>query len=150
MFEMCLKQNKASPALKLLRIAKSVDKRQWWFQTPLRQFEGELKANVLAALESRQIGVEAGYDQFEATISLLDMQAQEVGQLCHWQKGGAKIQQLIRTLPNIEIDCAVLPVTNSVLRFHVTLKPHFKWQTRWHGGAQSFWMWIEDGDNNRM
>ena len=41
MFEMCLKQGNAGPAIKLLRIAKSIDRRIWWFQSPLRQFEGE-------------------------------------------------------------------------------------------------------------
>jgi replicative superfamily II helicase len=34
LFEMCLKQNQAGPTLKLLRIAKGVDRRFWWFQTP--------------------------------------------------------------------------------------------------------------------
>jgi len=150
MFEMCMKQSKASPALKLLRIAKSVDKRIWWFQSPLRQFEGEVRSNVFAALESRKIGAEAGYDSFEAALSLLDMQPKEVGQLCHWSQGGAKVQRLVTMLPRLEVDCEVQPVTRSVLRFHVRLDPVFNWQSRWHGGAESFWLWVEDGDNNRM
>ena len=150
MFEMCLKQSKAGPAIKLLRIAKSVDKRIWWFQSPLRQFDGELPAQVYSALESNRSSKDAVYDQFEFTMSLLDMHHQEVGQLIRFEKAGEKVKILTAMLPRIEIDCQVQPVTSSVFRFHITLNPKFKWHTRWHGGAQSFWLWVEDSDNNRI
>lgn len=150
MFEMCLKQSRAAAAVKLLRIAKSVDRRMWWFQTPLRQFEGELKAQTYAALESHQSGAQGGYDTFEAILSLLDLQPKEVGQLIHWNKGGEKVQKLIEMLPNLEIEFKVQPVTSSVLRFHIKLHPVFRWQSRWHGGAEGFWVWVEDDANNRM
>ncbi len=71
LFEMCLKRGLAGAALKLLRIAKSVDKKLWWQQTPLRQFEGELQSNVYRALESRISGTE--YNSFQSALSLLDM-----------------------------------------------------------------------------
>jgi activating signal cointegrator complex subunit 3 len=148
MFEMCLKRGSVGAAVKLLRIAKSVDRRIWWFQTPLRQFEGELKNQVYAALESKQRG--EGYDTFDYTLSLLDMQRGEVGQLCHWQQGGDKIQKLIRMLPYVEVTCAVQPVTSSVLRFHIELHPVWNWQARWHGGAEAFWLLVEDSENNRI
>lgn len=146
MFQMCLKQNKAGPTLQLLRIAKSVDKRFWWFQTPLRHFEGELKENVFKAMESRAVG----NDTFEAALSLLDMQHNEVGQLCHQAKNGRKIQRFVGMLPRIDVRCDVQPVTSSVLRFHIRLRPKWEWQNRWHGGAEAFWLWVEDGENDRM
>ena len=146
MFEMCLKQSIAGPSLKLLRIAKSVDKRFWWFQTPLRHFEGELKDNVFRAMESRK----AGYDTFESALALLDMQHDEVGQLCHQAKIGRKIQRFVGMLPRTEVQCDVQPITNSVLKFHIQLRPLWEWQNRWHGGAEAFWLWVEDGENDRM
>jgi activating signal cointegrator complex subunit 3 len=146
MFQMCLKQNKAGPTIKLLRIAKSVDRRFWWFQSPLRHFEGELKDNVFRAMESKAVGV----DTFEAALSLLDMQHQEVGQLCHQAKNGRKIQRFVGMLPRIDVHCNVQPVTSSVLRFHIRLQPMWDWQNRWHGGAEAFWLWVEDGENDRM
>lgn len=150
MFEMCLKRGTVGAAVKLLRIAKSTDRKVWWFQTPLRQFEGELKHQVYAALESKQIGGNKGYDTFEYTLSLLDMQSGEVGQLCHWQQGGEKVQKLVGMLPYVEISCAVQPVTSSVLRFHIELHPVWTWQSRWHGGAEAFWLLVEDSENNRI
>lgn len=71
LFEMCLKKGQASAALKLLRIAKSVDKKIWWFQSPLRQFEG-IPSNVFKALESRD--GQSSYDAFERILYLLDME----------------------------------------------------------------------------
>lgn len=150
LFEMCLKRGSAGAALKLLRIAKSVDKRIWWFQTPLRQFEGELQTNVYLALESRRNGSKTEFNGFEAAIDLLDMQPSEVGQLCHWYKGGSQVQNLVRHLPNVEVHCNVQPVTRSILRFQVSVSPAFTWNPRWHGSAQGFWLWVEDSGNNRM
>lgn len=150
LFEMVLKLGKAGAALKLLRIAKSTDKRIWWFQTPMRQFESELPQNVYKALESRSDTSKTGFDGFESALSLLEMQPGEVGQFCHSSKIGSKIQKCVRFLPKIAIDCKVQPVTRSILRFQVTLTPSFSWSPRWHGGALGFWIWVEDAGNNRM
>lgn len=35
LFEMCLRSGRASAALKFIRLAKSIDHRFWWFQSPL-------------------------------------------------------------------------------------------------------------------
>jgi activating signal cointegrator complex subunit 3 len=143
LFEMYLDRKKPGPALKLLRIAKSIDSRIWWFQSPLRHFDQELKPSVLFALETK-VHNSGSYDAFASALSLLDMQPREVGQLSGAFKDGAKIQGFVRMLPRLEIACKVLPITSDVLRMHVTLTPSFSWQGRWHGGAQSFWFWVEN------
>jgi activating signal cointegrator complex subunit 3 len=150
LFEMCLKRGSAGAALKLLRIAKSADKRIWWFQTPLRQFDKELAPNIYRALESRINDAKTESNAFEYAISLLDMHSSEVGQLCHSSKDGKKVQSFVSYLPQIDVSCNVQPVTRAILRFQVTLTPIFTWSQRWHGGSQGFWLWIEDSSNNRM
>jgi hypothetical protein len=72
--EMCLKKGKAGAALALLRMAKSCDRRIWWFQTPLRQFEGELHQHIFRALESKLNGPITERDAFYQAMCLLDMQ----------------------------------------------------------------------------
>ena len=62
LFEMTLKSGNASAALKFLRLAKSIDHRFWWFQSPLRAFEHELKKNVFVALEDSRVASEEGYN----------------------------------------------------------------------------------------
>lgn len=79
LFEICLKKGQAGAALKLLRIAKSVDKRIWWFQTPLRQFDG-IPSNVFRALEAHEENSSSA-DAMDTVMYLLDM---EPGKLVHF------------------------------------------------------------------
>ncbi|KAL7520340.1 hypothetical protein ACHAWX_005064 [Stephanocyclus meneghinianus] len=148
LFEMCLKSGRASAALKFIRLAKSIDHRFWWFQSPLRHFETELKKNVFTQLEDRK-RVASENEPFQRAISLLDMEPNEVGQLCHSFKDGELIQKFVRMLPRVEVSCTVHPITKSTLRFQVELEPAFNWSPRFHGGAEGFWLWVEDNENNR-
>lgn len=108
LFEMCLNKGASMAAFKLLRIAKSVDRRLWWFNTPLRQFsEEKIPSNVFNAIESRT----DESDSFSSLLNLLEMAPQEVGQFIHWKKGGSLTKKLIRCLPCIEIECNVQPIT---------------------------------------
>ena len=78
------------------------------------------------------------------------MQANEVEQLCKSKKSGNRIQNFVSMLPILDVTCQVHPVTTSVLRFEVKIVATFKWIKRWHGGAQSFWLFVEDPDANRI
>eukprot|EP00984_Skeletonema_dohrnii_P009199 scaffold3511_cov144-Skeletonema_dohrnii-CCMP3373.AAC.8 len=147
-FEMCLKNGHASAALKFLRLAKSCDHRFWWFQSPLRAFD-DLKKNVFVALENEKVSSEEGYTTFEKTVSLLDLVPEEVGQMCHCFRDGALIQKKIRLLPRVKCTCTVHPITKNTLRFSIELEPIFNWSARYHGGAEGFWLWVEDSENNR-
>ena len=136
-FEMCLHKNKAGTALKLLRLAKSIDNQSWWFQTPLRHFESEIGVNTIKALESRhQNAGGKRYDSLYSTLDLLEMTPEEVGQIVRSKKGvGAKIQRFVGMIPKAIISCNVQPITSSVLKFQIELTPDFEWQGRWHSGA---------------
>eukprot|EP00536_Pseudo-nitzschia_multiseries_P002204 jgi/Psemu1/322449/estExt_fgenesh1_pg.C_290027 len=151
-FEMCLHDNKAGTALKLLRLAKSIDNQFWWFQTPLRHFESEIGVNVIKALESRHHSAGGKrYDSLSSTLDLLEMNPDEVGQIVRSKKAtGAKIQRFVGMIPRPIISCNVQPVTSSVLKFQIELSPDFEWQGRWHGGAVFFWLWIEDAQSERI
>lgn len=115
LFEMCLKSGNAAAALKFLRLAKSVDHRFWWFQSPLRAFEHELKKNVFVALEDSRVSSD-GYDTLERALSLLDLEPNEVGQLCRCFKEGGMIQKFVRMLPRCLVSFTVHPITKSTLR----------------------------------
>ena len=109
---MCLHTNQAGTALKLLRLAKSFDNQFWWFQSPLRHFEGELGLNIIKGVESRQDGGKRSYDSFGFALSLLDMTAEEVGQMCRAKKAiGQKVKNHIKMIPRPILTCRVLPVT---------------------------------------
>lgn len=149
LLELCIGDANAVAALKLLRLAKAVDTQIWWFQTPVRHFEKELGEQQFSAIEL--YGNSKRYDGLAAALDLLELQPSEVGQIVKSSKAvGEKVQRLIRLIPNIELGCSVQPITSEVFNFHITIVPSFEWVRRWHGGAQAFWMWVEDGGNNRL
>ena len=155
LFELCTADGKGAAALKLLRLAKSVDNQIWWFQSPLRHFHGdELKEQQLSSIElhANNSRSSRSSDGLATALSLLDVHPREVGQIAKTNQkgGGEKIQRLVRWIPNLEITCKVQPVTSEVFNFHLTIVPSFDWNRRWHGGAQSFWLWIEDGSTTKM
>jgi hypothetical protein len=148
---MCLQNNQAGTALKLLRLAKSIDNQFWWFQTPLRHFDSEIGMNIIKGLESRQGGSGRGYDSLASTLELQDMTAEEVGQVVRSKKGiGHKVKKFVGMIPRPSVACRILPVTRDVLRFQVEIQPEFEWNGRWHGGAVSYWFWVEDSRSQRM
>lgn len=67
--------------------------------------------------------------------------------LCRNQKSAPKIYELIRFLPFLEVDALVQPITRGVLRISLSLTCAFTWSDRYHGKTESFWLWIEDGEN---
>ena len=68
------------------------------------------------ALEDSRVGSEQGYDTLERAVSLLDMEAKEVGELCHCFRDGALIQKFVRMLPRVDVSCSVHPITSNTLR----------------------------------
>lgn len=124
-FEMCLHTNQAGTAIKMCRIAKSIDNQFWWFQTPLRYFDREIGDGAIKALESRHHGGRTmNYGTLDSALELLEMTPEEVGQICRSKKAfGQKIQRLIEFIPHPVVSCRVLPVTQHVLRFRWKLFP---------------------------
>ena len=148
-FEMCIHQNLSGAALKLLRLAKSIDNQIWWFQSPLRMFESEIGMRPILAIETSLN--RKGYDSFGWTVSLLDMSTDEVRSICKSNKEVAKkVQRFTGMIPRPDLTCSVLPVTAEILRFQVEMIPNFEWHGRWHGGIEQFWLWVEDAQSGRM
>jgi activating signal cointegrator complex subunit 3 len=151
LFEMCLQEKKAAEATKFLRIANSVDRQNWWFKTPFRNFEAEFKEYIYSGIESYCGGSRGSGDSFESILSLLEMQPEEVGEILKSNRTfGARVQRFVGLLPKLLVSCKVKPVTSTVLRFQVNMVSVFEWDSKWHGGAQNFWMLVEDRDSNKI
>ena len=81
------------------------------------------------------------------TNKLLDMTASEVGQLLRNHKIGGKVLQLASMLPCLHVEVRVAPITRAILRVTVELTCAFELSDRYHGQAEPFWVWVEDGEN---
>jgi activating signal cointegrator complex subunit 3 len=136
LFEICLKRGWSTMANLYLGLCKSIDRRMLPHQSPLRQFQ-ELPKEVLQRLE----------DTDATPDRLLDMTAREVGQLIHNQKLGARALSLAQQLPQLSVETVVQPITRGILRLLLTLRADFEWSERYHGPAEAFWVWVEDGES---
>jgi activating signal cointegrator complex subunit 3 len=136
LFEICLKRGWASMAHLFLSLSKSIDRRVRMDQHPLRQFD-DLPRDVLHRLELGHADIHR----------LIDMSAIEIGQLCHNQKIGSKILSFVQKLPYLEVDVTVQPITRGILKMNLIITPQFDWTDRYHGSVESFWIWVEDGEN---
>ena len=114
----------------------------WWWETPLRQLADVMKFpdSVIRNLEDRHATVDA----------LLDMEAREVGQLVHHERMGEKVLEGARTLPRLQIETEIQPVTRQILRVTIKITAAFKWSRRVHGTVEPFWIWVGDSDNEHI
>lgn len=48
--------------------------------------------------------------------------------------------------PKLELQAHVQPITRSLLRIELTITPDFQWDEKVHGGAEPFWILVEDVD----
>ena len=69
LFEICLKKGWPIMASRLLTLCKTVDKRLWGYETPLRQFP-ILSTEILTKIEARRLKID----------KLREMDSKEIGQ----------------------------------------------------------------------
>ncbi|GIY50588.1 activating signal cointegrator 1 complex subunit 3 [Caerostris extrusa] len=55
------------------------------------------------------------------------------------------IKESLKRIPKLDIDPIVQPITDSILRVSLNIKPDFTWSDKHHGsGSETFWIWIAD------
>ena len=138
-FEICLKRGWAQLARKCLDLCKMVDKRIWLSMSPLRQFE-DFPADLVRKMERKDIPW-ASYFHFDA---------QYLGELVSAPAKGPTIEKYIRKFPRMEITPYFQPVTRSMLKVEVDIQSLFEYDDSVHGGAETFWIFVEDVDSEIM
>lgn len=138
LFEICLKRGWSTLTSHYLELCKCIDRRIRTDQTPLRQFYYDaLPQDAVRRLEELKVDVNR----------LIDMSPREIGELCRNQKVGEKILSLVKKLPYLSMEVQVQPITRTIIRIIIDVRCDFEWSDRYHGPAECFWIWIEDGDN---
>lgn len=107
-------------------------------QSPLRQFN-ELPMDVIQKLEENPANT--------GVSRLRSLSSKELGQFIRNQKHGSQVLALARQVPHLAVEVEVLPITRSILRLSLNLQVDFVWSDRFHGKAEPFWVWVEDGEN---
>lgn len=62
--------------------------------------------------------------------------------------GGYKIKDALKYLPSIAMECTVTPITRTVLRVVLMLRPEFVWRDSAHGQAMRWILWVGDSEHD--
>lgn len=118
-------------------ISKAIEKQLWPFDQPLKQFD--LKREVFYNMERFA-------DEYTVR-ELAALSAAELGKLVHLNdRHGQAIRDAAKKFPTVEITYTLRPLGPDVLKIAVRVARAFTWDTKMHGSAEPFWLWIEDYD----
>eukprot|EP00850_Spirogloea_muscicola_P003370 SM000013S26539 [mRNA] locus=s13:882491:898189:- [translate_table: standard] len=140
LFEICLRRGWSSMAAMLLEYCKSVDRRVWPHQHPLRQFDSMLSLEVLHKLEERGAEMDRLYD----------MDEKEIGALIRHPYGGKLVSQCLQYFPKIFLSANISPITRTVLQVTLSITPDFVWKDKIHGTTERWLVWVEDSENEHI
>jgi len=138
--EICLRRGWSSMADTTLQFCKCFELQLWPHQHPLRQFTTALSPELLFKMEDRGLWME----------QLVDMSAADIGSWLRHPAAGSKIRDCIDCFPTLSLEANMQPITRTVLRVQVFIKPEFKWKDRWHGTSLRWLLWVEDSENEHI
>lgn len=140
LFDIALHRNLAALAGKCLLVSQMFERRMWPYETLFKQFS-DLPNPVIARLQDSNLPVE----------ELREMDEKHIGNLIRNVKLGGKVKHYAEAFPLLEMESIVQPITRGVVRVKIFIKPLFKWVAKVHGtGAEVFWVWVEDPDNDTI
>ncbi|KAJ2005411.1 activating signal cointegrator 1 complex subunit 3 [Coemansia thaxteri] len=141
LFEIALSRNWGPTASVALSLSKSIEKKMWPFEHPLKQLP--VPYEIIRRLESDG-GDIVGMDR------LYDMESSELGALVRNHRYGPTLAAFVRQLPRLELSADIVPITRNVLQVTLTIVADFEWNDRAHGLAEAFWIWVEDTNNTEI
>lgn len=138
-FEISLKKGWSQVAKLALDMCKMAEKRMWPTMTPLRQFPTCPRDIVQKA---ERIDVQWS--------SYFGLDPPSMGELLGMPKAGKLVCQLVDKFPRLEIEATPKPVTRSLLRMELIVRPNFVWDDTLHGASEAFWILVEDCDGEQI
>jgi hypothetical protein len=73
-----------------------------------------------------------------------------LGHLVHHVRMGQTIKACVQRFPSISIAASIQPITRTVLRVLLTIRPEFEWNDKIHGSSEPWWIWVEDPDHQHI
>lgn len=150
-FEITLRRGLQGIASAALELARSSECQIWPFQHPLLQFSYHSKRGTGFVLPAEVIVnvKERGPGGSLRTLKKLDHEG--LFDIIRAPKMIQVLKRTVNAVPILAISHAFVgPLTRSLLRFRVLLRPDFKWNDSVHGKSESWWFWIEDRKEMRI
>lgn len=137
LLEIAISRKWANASAVLMGMSKAIEKRLWPFDQPLKQFS--LKADTFYALER--------WADHCSVAELVTMSTSSLGELVHMnERHGEAILNAAKQFPSALINYSLRPMGSDVLKISVTVSRAFNWNSKIHGSAEPFWLWVEDND----
>ena len=135
LLELAISRKWAGTASVLASMSKAVEKRIWPFDEPMKQFP--LKKEIIYGLAN------CGAEYFPSELG--SMTAAELGELIRLNEHqGQALLTAARQFPSLELSVSLRPLGSDILKIVVLVTRTFVWNSRIHGPAEPFWLWIED------
>lgn len=135
LLEIALSRRWASASAVLASMSKSIEKRLWSYENPMRQCH--LQKLVMHNLEQ--------YADDYTPGELAAYTAAEMGELIHMnEKHGAAVVTAAKQFPNLSVAYRLRPLADDLLRVDVDITRNFEWNENLHGTAEPFYVWVED------
>lgn len=135
LFEIALANKWSSTTSALINMSKAVERRMWPFDHSLGQ--SNLTPDTMFNLQRWADDVEIS--------DLAHMSAGDIGQMIHLNdRIGAAVRAAASQFPRLSLACHLKPITNDTIRIEVRVDRDFDWNDRVHGGAQAFYVWVEE------
>jgi pre-mRNA-splicing helicase BRR2 len=138
-FEICLKKGWSQVAKLALDLCKMAEKRMWPTMSPLRQFP-KCPKDIIQKAERIDV----------PWASYFDLDPPNMAELLGMPKAGKLVCQLVEKFPRLELEATPRPVTKSMLRLELTIRPNFVWDEALHGASEGFWIIVEDCDGEEI
>ncbi|KAJ2642524.1 activating signal cointegrator 1 complex subunit 3, partial [Coemansia sp. RSA 1694] len=138
LFEIALSRRWGPAASVALSLSKSIEKKMWPFEHPLKQLP--VPFDVMRRLES-----DSG--DIVSMERLYEMNSGELGDLVRNHRYGPTLAAFVHQVPHLELSAEIVPITRTVLQVTLTVVADFDWVDRVHGMAEAFWIWVEDANN---
>lgn len=139
LFEIVLHRNWPLMAGRLLTMAKMLEHQMWHFESPMKQF-ARLTHEIIEKIDDKRLTIE----------KIRDMDHREIGKLLRHEKMGKEVKAAAWQFPLLLLETIIQPITRTVLRVKLNIIPEFTWNDKVHGSQETYWIWVEDPDNNHM
>jgi antiviral helicase SLH1 len=78
---------------------------------------------------------------------LASMSASELGTLIHMnEKHGSALKSAAMQFPSAKLTYTLRPLGSELLKISTKVDADFEWNSKVHGGGETFWLWVEDSE----
>ncbi|KAH9261270.1 hypothetical protein BASA81_000974 [Batrachochytrium salamandrivorans] len=143
LFEICLHKRYAQAAINALGLCRSLDRKLWRSQSPLRQLKAaSVEEDVVRQLERKSLQFSVLHALSPAQLAaLIKNGSRQVGQQLH---------QIIHRFPKLDAAARVQTLSRTSLRVELAINCDFEFDADTLGQSLLFWILVLDADGNEL